>query len=425
MIAVAPLGGNPVTVIELTSRVPVVVINGFRSSTIVPPGCVVSSATLISGAQLAPHVAVKLTALVATPHPPIVTLTGPIPIAPAGTVIVSVVVVLAVIDATAPFTLTVWSAGVAVKFVPVIVTVDPTTPLVGVNEVIVGGFGQSMAKLFELVAGPHPFTVTVMGPVPLVPLGTLITMVDTVLEVTVASIPFTCTTLFAGVVLKLVPLIVTTVPIVPEEGLKEVIAGVGPQVTVKALALVAVAAPTITVIVPVVAPAGTVVVMPTVLLAVTTAVVPLNRTVLLAGVVLKLVPVIVTVVPVGPLEGVKPVTVGVAGVPTVKVGVKTPVKHFSRTNIGPETALVGTFVVMVVGVTELIIAWRLGAKRTSRSAGSVPKFVPVMTTSVPTGPKVGEIEVTVGWASKPTNSFTINACIVLLLRLLLQGPKLA
>jgi hypothetical protein len=71
-------------------------------------------------------------------------------------------------------------------------------------------------------------------------------------------------------------------------------------VTVKTLELVAVFPPTVTVIVPVVVPIGTEVVMLVAVLAVTTAVVPLNITMLLAGVVLKFVPVIITVDPMGP-----------------------------------------------------------------------------------------------------------------------------
>ena len=54
---------------------------------------------------------------------------------------------------------------------------------------------------------------------------------------------------------------------------------------------------------PVVAPVGTVVVMLVGVLAVTTAVTPLNFTVLLRGVVLKFVPAMVTVVPTDPLVG--------------------------------------------------------------------------------------------------------------------------
>jgi hypothetical protein len=55
----------------------------------------------------------------------------------------------------------------------------------------------------------------------------------------------------------LVPLIVTIVPIGPLNGIKSIIAGVDEDVTVKLVALVAVFAPTVTVITPVVAPDGT------------------------------------------------------------------------------------------------------------------------------------------------------------------------
>ena len=71
--------------------------------------------------------------------------------------------------------------------------------------------------------------------------------------------------------------------------------------TVKFVALVAVRAVTVTEIVPVVAPTGTVTVMLVAVEAVTIAAVPLKLTVLFAGVVLKFVPVMVMVVPTGPL----------------------------------------------------------------------------------------------------------------------------
>ena len=80
--------------------------------------------------------------------------------------------------------------------------------------------------------------------------------------------------------------------------------------TVKFEELVAVSALKVTEMVPVVAPAGTVVVMLVVVDAATVATVPLKRTVLLPGVALKPVPVMVTVVPTGPLRGAKLVMVG-------------------------------------------------------------------------------------------------------------------
>jgi hypothetical protein len=88
-------------------------------------------------------------------------------------------------------------------------------------------------------------------------------------------------------------------------------------VTVKFVADVPVTPPTATVITPVVAPVGTVVVIEVAVDAVTIAVVPLNCTVLLAAVVLKFVPVMVTVAPTAPVAGAKLVIVGVDAVVTV------------------------------------------------------------------------------------------------------------
>ena len=65
-----------------------------------------------------------------------------------------------------------------------------------------------------------------------------------------------------------------------------------------------------TLTVPVAAPEGTVTVKLVAVAAVTVAWVVPNRTTLLAGVVLKFVPVMVTVVPTGPLVGVKLLMVG-------------------------------------------------------------------------------------------------------------------
>src|SRR5688572_22718452 len=91
--------------------------------------------------------------------------------------------------------------------------------------------------------------------------------------------------------------------------------GGGVQVTVKFVELVPVSPPYVTDIVPVVAPSGTLVVISVAEAASTTAVTPLNFTVLLFRTVLKPVPVITTVVP-GlpgrPEVGENDVTVGAA-----------------------------------------------------------------------------------------------------------------
>jgi hypothetical protein len=124
--------------------------------------------------------------------------------------------------------------------------------------------------------------------------------------VTTAAVPLKLTVLFAGVVLKLTPVMVTVVPVKPFAGVKLVI----DRGTVKLVADVAWLSPTMTVIGPVVAPAGTVVTIWVDVELVTAAAVPLKLTVLFAGVVLKFVPVMVTVVPIEPLAGVKLTIVG-------------------------------------------------------------------------------------------------------------------
>lgn len=91
---------------------------------------------------------------------------------------------------------------------------------------------------------------------------------------------------------------------------------------------VAVSPDTVTVMVPEVAPVGTVVVIDVVVAAVTVAVVELNFTVLPDVVDAKFVPVIVTVVPTLPDVGVKEVIVGVRAV-TVVEGKRSCVKRYS------------------------------------------------------------------------------------------------
>ncbi len=135
------------------------------------------------------------------------------------------------------------------KFVPLIVTVVPTRPLVGVKPVIVGG--KRTVKLLALVAVP-PGAVTLSGPV-VAPVGTVAWIDVAVVTVNVAEVPLNVT---AVAPVKFVPLIVTLVPTSPLVGEKVVI--VGWLTTVKLLALVAVPPGVVTVSGPVVAPPGTV-----------------------------------------------------------------------------------------------------------------------------------------------------------------------
>ena len=108
---------------------------------------------------------VKLLALVAVP-PEVVTLIGPV-VAPLGTVAEIEVAEFTVKLALVPLNRT---AVAPVKFVPLIVTVVPTGPLVGVKLVIVGALAVTV-KLLALVAVP-PGVVTLSGPV-VAPLGTV------------------------------------------------------------------------------------------------------------------------------------------------------------------------------------------------------------------------------------------------------------
>jgi hypothetical protein len=162
-------------------------------------------------------------------------------------------------------------------------------------------------KLLELVAVFDP-TLTVIVPV-VAAVGTVVIILVAEFDINIAGAPLNFTELLEGVRSKFVPVMVTVVPMGPLVGVKLEMVGIDP-VTVKFVLLVAVFPPTVTAIGPVVAPAGTVVVMLVVVLAVTTALVPLNVKMLLAGVVpSKPVPTMVTVVPTAPLIGEKLVIV--------------------------------------------------------------------------------------------------------------------
>src|SRR5689334_9019649 len=100
-----------------------------------------------------------------------------------------------------------------------------------------------------------------------------------------AVTPFNCTVV--ADVLKLVPETLIDAPETPDVGVKLVIVGAPGTVTTKSVALVTVLPPTVTVMRPVVAPLGTVVLIEPASDAVTVAVVLLNLTVLFAGVALK------------------------------------------------------------------------------------------------------------------------------------------
>jgi hypothetical protein len=156
-----------------------------------------------------------------------------------------------------------------VKPVPVITTLVPTGPLVGLNEVILGW----TVKFVELVAVP-PGVVTAIGPVPAF-IGT--GAVICVSKFTVKLVAVTPPKVTAVAPVKPVPVITTEVPTGPIVGLNEVIVGRG-AVTSKLDGLMAVPSESVTSMLPSLAPEGTVTVMRTSELIVNVAAVPLNVT---------------------------------------------------------------------------------------------------------------------------------------------------
>src|SRR5258706_10147105 len=141
---------------------------------------------------------------------------------------------------------------------------------------------------------------------------------------------------------------VTLVPTGPLVGAKLVMVG-GLAVTVKAPLLLAVPPGVVTLIGPVVAPAGTVAVIEVAELTVKVAPTPLTVTALAP---VKLVPVIVTLVPTGPLVGAKLVMVGGLAV-TVKALLLVAGPPGVVTLVGPVVALVGT--VAAIDVAEVTV----------------------------------------------------------------------
>ncbi len=270
------------------------------------------------------------------------------------------------------------------KFVPEIITVAPTAPLPGLKPDM-DGVGNTV-KLKELFI-VTPLVVTDIGPVT-APAGTKVVILVALEDITDADVPLKNTD---GDGLKLVPEIITVAPTAPLVGLVFVMVGVGS--TVKFEEDVTVTPLNVKEINPVVAPTGTVVVMEVVVEALTVAGVPLKLIMFSTGLVLKFVPVMVTVAPTAPVEGAKPVIDGDAK--TVKLSTLVMVTPLVVTEIGPGPAPDGTVVVMLVALEEVTTAI-IPLKST---VGAGPKFVPVTITVAPIAPLVGLKLVIVGVGS--------------------------
>ncbi len=168
---------------------------------------------------------------------------------------------------------------------------------------------------------------------------------------TVASVPLNHTLLEAATGLRFVPTIVTTVPTAALTGEKLEIVAIG---TVKLLPeQPSIPSPTLTQMGPVAAPAGAGTVSCVAVAEVARACPPLKLTSLSIAVGLKFVPVIVTMVPTGPLVGVKLVMVGRG---TVKLLLEQPDWPPVSTQIGPVEAPDGTDATICVPVLEVTVA---------------------------------------------------------------------
>ena len=181
--------------------------------------------------------------------------------------------------------------------------------------------------------------VTVILP-EVAPEGTVaVTCVEEFTVNVVAEVPLNLTEVAP---VKFVPVIATDVPTGPETGVNEAIVGGEDEITVKFAALVAVPLLVVTVILPVVAPAGTVAVIWVSESMLPEAVTPLN---LRPVVVAKPVPVMTTVSPTCPEVGENDVIVGPEPeLVTVNEAVLVPVLPEAVTLMTPEDAPEGTFV---------------------------------------------------------------------------------
>jgi hypothetical protein len=172
-------------------------------------------------------------------------------------------------------------------------------------------------------------------------------------------------------------------------------------VTVKFVELMAVPLGVVTRIGPVVAPVGTatVILVPAPFTAKPGAFTLSNET---AVAPVKLVPLILTDAPTGPLVGLNDVIVGAPAPVTVKFVELVAVPSGLATAIGPVVAPVGTVAVILCALSIVNVA-DVPLKLTLVTSGPL-KLLPWIVTEVPTGPLAGENELIVGAAAKAASA---------------------
>ena len=338
---------------------------------------------LLVGVKL--FVTAKFTGLLAVP--PTVTTTFPdVELLGTGTTI-EVALQLAGV-ALVPLNFTVLVPWVEPKFVPVIVTDAPTAPVVG-DRLLTLGAGTTV-KLTPLLFILLALTTTL--PV-FAPVGTGATM-DVELQLEgVAVVPLNFTVLVPWVEPKFVPVTVTDAPTAPEVGDRVVIEGA----TVNVTPLLTGPLEFHTNTGPVVAPVGTgtvIVLFPHVGEAVT----PLNVTV--PAVVPKSFPETVTEAPMAPEVGERVLILG-PGNQTALL----PTPLTVTTTLPFPDAAVATICVelQLLGVT--LVPWKL----TVLVPRVAPKWLPVIVTTVPPPPYVGERLVITGPLDETVNDTPLLA----------------
>jgi len=228
------------------------------------------------------------------------------------------------------------------------------------------------------------FTTTEKTP-EIAPGGTVAT-IDVALQLTtLAVVPFSVTALAPCVAPRLIPVRVTDVPTTPEFGDRLVMLGV--VITENADPLLA-APLTVTTTLPVVAPAGTVATIDVALqLVMAVAAVPLNRTVPIACMEPKLVPVIVTEAPGAPEVGDRPVMLGAGTTVNGDPALATP---FTVTTTLPVIAPAGTVATIDVALQLMIAVAVVPLNVTVLVPCVAPKLVPAIATDAPVAPEVGQ-----------------------------------
>lgn len=240
---------------------------------------------------LNPAETVKLSALLAIP--PAVIITFPV-IAPDGTVAMTSPSLQLVAVAAVPLNLRVLVPWLAPNPAPVIVTVAPIPPALGVKVVMPGPAVTLNAA--PLLTSPDAVVTTTLPDV--APEGTGTVMLDDPQPEGVAGRPLNVTEPWLGP--KFVPEIVTFMPVGPELGERLDITGLATTVNETPLLD---APPTVTTTLPLVAPLGTAATIALSLHEMALAVVPLNLTVLVPCVLPKLTPLIAIESPTAPEDG--------------------------------------------------------------------------------------------------------------------------